>query len=177
MVYKERTRNRKCIRRITSLETVGWGFETLFAFLGHFDIYTDLCLFMVASESSGAQYLWVTSSLVLFIIAYLPKLFTYIWLIFVCKQSCCNRLYLLNYQPICYVFELKIIYDIMNIIDFNIENKIRNKLYVNAWKFLSEDLGQFIIQLIYMLTRAEYCPEEGGVNFILYIRSLWHSGT
>ena len=161
----------KCIRRIISSETVAWGFQALFAFLGHFDIYTDLCFIMVASDSS-AQYLWI-ASLVLFIIAYLPKLLAYIWMLFVCCKRCFKNLVedMINeiQQTICYAFELKHHIHILNTIDFEIEKKIRNKLYANVWKFLSEDLGQFIIQLMYMLNRSEYCPEEEGVNFILYI--------
>ena len=159
----------KYIRRIISSETVAWGFQALFTFLGHFDIYTDLCFIMVASDSSAQQSLWILS-LLFFILAYIPKLMFYSILLFRSFYEgcwCCNeippnaKIQLVG----CYFFELKHHIHILKTM-FNIEIKVKFKLLM--LKSL-EELGQFIMQQKYIRNISEYCPEEGGVNFILYI--------
>ena len=154
----------KCISTIMNSELLQWILEETICFFAYIDMYTDICFIRIAVDTKVYK-LWI-SSLILTVITYSPKIIFYIWIIR--KKMKYNEWSPDAAKKASCAFEFKGAVYILNHIEF--DSKIDNKyqLISNLWKFFSEDFGQFIIQLLYIIKVEEYCP-DGGVNQIIYV--------
>ena len=158
------------VKEILFSESVEWSFQLFLSFLGYMDIYTDIC-FIVIVHSTGVSQIWIPA-LILMIITCFPKFTAYFGLIKLFSNQRNSENSLLSNQNVRLkkflgYLELKSISYLLTTYKSNLILSFRIKFESNLWKFMTEDLGQFILQLIYIM-RSNYCP-NGGTNYIIYI--------
>ena len=153
----------KSIERLIKSENSKYIFEIAISFFAHMDIYTDICFIMVAQDA-GITKLWMVA-FVLMAITCVPKFLFYFYILL--KRICQKNWDLKKAHKASYAFEMRGSIHIIDILEGNSTKVNRNQLWANMWKFFTEDLGQSIVQFIYVLNMSQYCSQDGVTPIVL----------
>ena len=160
----------KCLKAksIMNSELFIWSFQLAITFFAYMDLYTDLCFIVIAQSTNRNTPIWI-SALILLIITCLPKIISYIWIF---KLKLWDKKWEMEYgfwgpKLVCNILEMKCSLHLLNSVHFHRSLDNKYKIGANLWKFFTEDLGQFILQFIYVIKSEEYCG-DGGTNLIIY---------
>ena len=156
-------------KRLFQYDWTQFVLEEIPSFLGHLDIYTDFCFITICVHSQIPDIYW--PSILFFLVTCTPKhLGYYNYLRGYITHTLLTGKGHRGEQDLLANFEMKglaMIYS-KSIGSAEFTLSLKNLIYINVWKLLSEDLPQFSMQLYYLTHIQEYCNGENA-SMIIYI--------
>ena len=150
-----------------------WSFISaeFFSFIGLFDLYTDSCFIPLAYD--GANMIIYVGATSAFVLTSIPKMYLFFTYISKYKRG---KLILLEDELYAMTFERGGISNLIQSLrdehpqgETTMGGKYRTEMYLNLWKFFTEDVLQFVIQYFYLANIEEYCQGEDSPTLIVYI--------